>query len=300
MTNKKPGFGILEVIIIIVVLGIIATLGWVFFFKPDTKDVNEEPAKQTTSSGLQPEDVTKKIKETLAKEFTILDIEKNNQPTEKEISVGLAKHSPAYKVPGYDYYVTYDGGSELTLLRPETKDMPSVYDKEVREKIASLYHEMGLESTESITYTDTEVTTNIYEGNGLICTIDAPSSQVGSTTATCGAIAAYDAAAKKVQPLSQTIEYTDGTTVFAEPTIKDSSVSGYKQASMSVSGIKSPGGSVALFWKKGRNNWQLFTYTQNSLPCENYTTEDVRNAFKGETCYDNTSDSESKVGAKAS
>jgi hypothetical protein len=32
--------------------------------------------------------------------------------------------------------------------------------------------------------------------------------------------------------------------------------------------------------------WQYFTATQGLMPCTNYNTEDIRNAFAGETCFD--------------
>lgn len=55
-------------------------------------------------------------------------------------------------------------------------------------------------------------------------------------------------------------------------------------------------GSVALFFRTSPEaQWQFFTGTQAVLSCGEYNTDDLKKAFAGEVCYDETKGANSKV-----
>ena len=284
------GFGILEIIIIVVVVGIIITLAWVLFFKKQGAPNQPETKPEVTQqSQLKPQDVTKRIKESLAETYTLVDFEKNNQPKDKELSVRTEEASPPYKVDGYDYHVTYDGGSALTIISQTASPTiettaPLKKDAEVRRKVEKVYHDLGLESIESQPDVSGGLR-NIFIGNGLICTIDAQSSISNNSVSICGTLSEYPAVAAAMKPFSEVLEHTDSETVLSG-TVKSSKSGDYQIATISVGNIREAGGSVAVLWKQGVGNWTLFRYTQNIIPCSAFNTTSLRNAFEGEQCSD--------------
>lgn len=292
MTKRtQHGFGVLEIIIIVVIIGIIAALGWVFFMKKhETPEQSAQKKNTSQSNELEPQAVTKKIKESLSKTYTLLDIDKNDQPQDKEASIRTDEASPPYKVDGYDYYVTYRGGSSLFILRPENASdttLPSKSDAEIRREVEKQYHEAGLDSIESRKDNAGNLT-NVFTGKGLICTVEAPSAAVQGSTASCGTLASYPATAAQMKPFSEILEHADETTILAG-TIKNSKAAGYQIAEISVGNIQGGGGAVALLWKQGVRNWTLFRYTQQVVPCQAFDTSALKHAFEGEPCVDEVS-----------
>lgn len=69
-------------------------------------------------------------------------------------------------------------------------------------------------------------------------------------------------------------------------TIKDSSVSPYQTLRVPVSN------AMGLFYRTGPDaDWQYFTATQAVLNCDDFNTQDLKNAFAGEACYDGNQNS---------
>lgn len=296
--RKQNGFGVIEIILIVAVIGIAATLLWFFVTKntADTPQQTEAAPPIPAADILQPHAVTDHIREHLAEANTILDIDKNNDPKKGEVSISLEDASPPYQVDGYDYYVSYKGGSSLFVTTPgalDTKTPPSKTDVDLRHQIAHIYHELGLESSETRSENG-KLSTNVYTGKGLICTIETDSAQISGSTAACGTIASYATAARTVKPISDIIEYDSDSTIFSNIAIKPSTSDDYSIASVSV-GSTHGGGGVALFWKHGTEEWNLFRYTQNTLSCASYTTPELRTAFDGEACFDEATNKMSKV-----
>ena len=79
-------------------------------------------------------------------------------------------------------------------------------------------------------------------------------------------------------------EIANFTYVAADPSsITDSQVSPYQ--TITANG----GGGALLFYRTSRDaDWQFFKATQAILLCSDYNTEDLKNAYAGQMCYDET------------
>ncbi len=289
MTRYKNGFGIIEIIIILAIVGVLAGLGWLFFMKKDTITSSQDDDKNSSQSDkapeLQPETVMQTIQDSLGDQYTVVSLEKNNTPQKNQLSIETGQSSPPYKVDGYDYFVTYNGGSSLYLLRPSTPDeqLPTSNDAKIRRDIETLYYEFGLDSIESQSDASGNLT-NVFQGKGLICTIDAPSAAVSGSTAQCGLINSYPAVAKAMEPFEDVLEHIDSNTILSG-SVKQSKAADYHIANVSVGNMQG-GGAVALLWKRGAGNWTLFRYVQNIPQCTAFTTAGLQRAFEGEPCID--------------
>lgn len=72
--------------------------------------------------------------------------------------------------------------------------------------------------------------------------------------------------------------------------IQDSSVSPYQTLEARGAGY------TALFYRTSPSSeWQFFTGTQAILDCEDFSTEDLKNAFAGTICWDTTTSQQSTV-----
>lgn len=285
MGNNKNGFGVLEVLIVVVVIGLVGVLGWTFLNAQ--KDVADDSG-QTATVQLKPEDVTAKLKNNWEAKYTLLNLDENNQPKEGELSVRVYESSPAYKVDGYDFYVSYNGGSGIYVVphNPNPKDYnyPKTADTALRNEIADVFQDFGLSKTGTLGEKDTGTETDVYTGEGLICTIEPPTAPTSSNTGMCGLISAYPAAAEEIKPMTDVIPGVSSSTAFGALKVTDSPVSGYQKANLGMGDINGFSGSIALLYRKDSGPWQYFKNVQNSLPCSAYSTLDLRNAFNGEAC----------------
>lgn len=251
------------------------------------------PAVQTTIPAtqpiVQPQDIIEKIKSNWESKYTLLNIDENNHPEINELSIRLYEGGPVYKVDGFNFYADYDGGVSLDVMphdpNPTDYGVPKTADTVLRKEIASIYKDFGLLKTETRGDKNNSTDTDIYTGKGLICTIQTPTSGTSANNAQCGLIDAYKEMAEKIKPLADVIPNMNASsTVFSNLKITNSSVNGYQNASVGVGNING-GGGVALLYKKDSSSWMYFTTTQEMLPCSGYNTIDIRNAFKGESCY---------------
>ena len=280
------GFGILQVIVIIAVVGLLAALAWVYVTRTsNSANQNDHDTPSSEEDTLQPRDITNRIRAFYEEKYTVLEIDTNNQPKENQVSIRTHKTSPPYKVEGYPYYVSYDGGSSIDIMRPWTVDeeLPSDNDREVRKEVERIFYDAGLDSTESIPDGSGNLT-NYFEGNGVVCSVEAPSSATSSSSASCGLLASYPDAAAGMKPFADILEHTDGTTILSGSS-KQSKSPEYKIATISVGNMQG-GGATALLWKRGVGNWTLFRYVQNTPPCNAFDTNGLKTAFEGEPCYD--------------
>ncbi len=84
----------------------------------------------------------------------------------------------------------------------------------------------------------------------------------------------------------------------AEQDIKNSTVSPYQTVVANI--VIDLGGnyttSPALFYRVSPNaEWQYFTLSQGQLPCSDYNTDDLKKAYAGETCFNETNGTQSTV-----
>ena len=72
--------------------------------------------------------------------------------------------------------------------------------------------------------------------------------------------------------------------------IKDSQVASYQTLNVPVAN------AMGLFFRTSPDsNWQFFKTTQSVIPCQEYNTTDIKNAFAGSVCYDEATGNNSTV-----
>jgi hypothetical protein len=306
--SKRSRRGVVYGIIVLLLIGLGVGAGWFLFGRNSTetaptKTTAKTTTKTTTSTQsaeatLQPEDVTAKIKTTLAAKYTLLDADTVTKLQSGQVSYRISETSPAYKVDGYNFYNNYAGGSQLSLSGYYVSGgaIPTAAETAMRSEIAKIYTDFGLVKSNSSYWTN-DYLTYVYTGKGIICTIESPQVASSGASASCGIIDEYKAAAEKAKPFAAVLPGATATTVIDNVKISDSTVAGYQKASASIGDIQTPaGGHVALFYRKGSGMWKYFLGTQEIVECSKYTTTtDVKNAFMGDTCYDTPNNKESTV-----
>jgi hypothetical protein len=303
---KKSHKGLIYAIIALLLIGGGVAAGWLLFGKDDTSSKQTQlstskttaTAKTTpTVAALKPEDVTSKIKTTLATQYTLVDASSVPKLQKGQVSVNTQTQSPAYKTAGYNFYNSYAGGSTLYLTSYYVSGgtLPTAPEAAIRSEIAKIYTNYGMKMTATYGSTDAGQVMDVYTSNDLICTVDNSSNSSSPTTASCGLMSAYKAAAEQVKPFADVITGITPSTNLGVPVIKDSKVSGYQTASISSGDIEGMGGHVELFYRKTSGAWKYFTGTQSELACSMYNTTDLKNAYKGEPCWNTTIDKDSTV-----
>jgi len=301
---KKSHRSILYLLIALLFLAIGVGTGW-FLFSRDSTGTTQTKTTSTkktaatvqSTAALQPEDVTNKIRDNLASKYTIMDSTAGVKLKSDQLLIYSDKNSASYKVSGYDFYNYYTSGSRLSITSYYTDGMkqPTTFETDIQTRVAAVYTSFGLTKTD--TYSSESASDNIavYTGKGLVCTIDNPASAMGENIASCGLLSKYETAAANAQSFVKVLPNTTTTTVVGEAQISDSKTAGYQKATLSVSDLKEIGGHAALFYRKGSGSWQYFTGTQSELGCEEYNTTDLKNAYRGEACWDTTTNKDSTV-----
>lgn len=274
------------------VLAIAATAAlWAFKVKDTSTDTanNSQATQQTdqqeqeAEDQLQPEDVTEAIRKALAAKFPVIE---GGNPSGSELSITIEKRSPPYKPAGYNFYTDYNGGSTMYISSLSNgHPLPYPSDVAARQEIAKVYTDLGLKKTETIQVEGAYDATDVYMGQGLICTVNTPESQISGSLASCGSIDRYAEGAAAVKPFADILPGVDESTVLLRLQITDSETPGYQKAQLAYGGFGG-GGLQALFYRKTDGEWQFFRKTQEPPACSTYDTEDLRKAFKGEECFD--------------
>ena len=266
-------------------------LGYVLFggelFPQSTQ---KDSVTEQQNSNITPDDVVSRIKEKYASEYTLLDIDENNQPKSGELSVRLSKQSPIYKAEGYDFYTNYSNGSTIEFVpynsNPTSDDLPLAESVAIRNVVAGIYLGFGLEKQDVAEGQRFDKSAgDVYLGNGLICTIEHPSEMISSNRASCGLISAYSEAAGSVKPFVDALPDATETTFLINVVISDSETPGFQKATATRGDAQSIGSAAALFYRKEGGEWMHFVDTQEIIACSEYDTEDLKSAFKGDECY---------------
>lgn len=289
--QKKPGKVALQVFAVVVLLSLVGAGVYAWQNNRVAQLQNQvTELKRETVTQLQPEELTTKIKAELAKDYTVLDLNNNNKPSASEISIRTDETSPAYRPKGYNFYTNYAGGSTITVLThdadPSGDPLPKAIDKTIRTNVAQVYTAAGLAKKSTRGRASDGNGLDIYEGKGLICTVDTTEAEISGSTASCGLLSEYSSAGAKTKPFAEALGDVEITAILSNLTITASVVKGYERAELGVGDINLGGGAVALFYKKEGGSWTYFKTVQEALACSEYNTEDLRNAYKGEKCYD--------------
>lgn len=302
ISNKQNGFGVVEIFLVLAIIGLIGTIGFLTWRNmssnnPTTKDGQQSITKKVPI--LQPSEVVDRIKSDLAAKYTLLDLDKNNQPRENEMSIRESRRSPIWKAEGYDFYVSYDSGAALDIHpnnpTPSSYELPTEESKSVRRDITRTYEAFDLKKTDSRAIVGGYEATDIYTGKGLVCTVESIESQTSANTAACGLLSEYKDAAVKAKPLVDTLPRKTDQTAVGSLKITDSQTQGYQKATLLIGEAYSGGGAAALFYKKGSGQWAFFASTQEIIECSRYNSADLKNAFKGDACYDTAALGETTV-----
>lgn len=290
MINQyQKGFGIIELIVIFAVVTLISVLGWVIWDKiinspivdTDAEIARTERKKNATT--LSPEDITNELRSVLGKKYKLLDIDKNNTPKEGELSVRVKKASPMYKADGYDFYISYGGGSTIDMMPYEPNDrakLPTAAGISLRKEAVTLLTNFGLEKgVPQIENAEQE----IYVGKSLICSVESLIATTSENTVSCGKADEYKTAAAAAKPLVSALPGITPTMTVGNVKITNSPVSGYQRAYLGTGDLSSASGMTALFYKKD-NKWTYLSHTQNTPICMSFNSDDARAAFSGEPC----------------
>ncbi|HMQ95953.1 MAG TPA: hypothetical protein PKD19_01915 [Candidatus Saccharibacteria bacterium] len=300
-------------VILVAVVGVIALGAGSFFatqalFAPKTEQETpktaqkeeEQPVAELTAAGVI--DKVKKEWEGIVAEKKQKDSSFDSAVTEGSSAPGETVWTPSYKAEGKDFYVRGDGARVVFSLGYGNDDVqfPRDIDKEVRQKVQALYASLGLVKKETLGIAESGNQVDIYTGNGVVCDISGVASQTHATDASCGDAKKLEALVDKLAPMVKAQAAKEGSSskgvLMSDGTIENSTVEGYQKATLGMSMAGAPaGGYAALFYKAKDGEWQYFTGTQNYLACSRYNTQDIRNAFKGDLCYDEVAKAEAKV-----
>lgn len=296
--QKKPGKIALQVFAVIVLLSLVGAGVYVW---QNNRVAQEQKKEVQTVKGVQAEasDVTSKVRSRLDQTYEIIDLDQNNRPTKQQVAIRLTQDSPIYQAKGYNYYTDYDGGSTMNVIAYQAANsdaqLPTSADVSIRGEVAKVYTDYGLTRKGSRGQTSDGTGIDVYEGKGLVCTATMLQSSISGSDVACGVISKYPMAAAQYKPFADLMGDLESTTILANLKIIDSAVKGYQRASLGQGDINLGGGAAVLFYRKAGESWKLFKTAQEALPCSDYNTSDLRNAYKGEKCYDLATNSSDEI-----
>lgn len=284
-TKDQKGFGIVEVLLAVFVIGVLITAAWLFLGQ-------RKKAEQVI---VQPITIIENVKSSLATKYKLVDWDdgKSAPSQDGEIVYQLSNSSPAYKPDGYNFYVQdYSSGSKGIRLISKAYNpnitTPYAENIAIRQEVIKILESNSLEKIDVYTGGDDSAEPSyklgVYRGKGLICTIQEPtSSPIAESAIYCGQLSALTEIAAQVQPIAKALPNSEGAIIMS--TIKNSEISGYQYAEASVSGFGG-GGSMHYLYREGEKEWVYWRGSQEMLPCKSYDTEILKLAFKGIICKD--------------
>jgi hypothetical protein len=141
----------------------------------------------------------------------------------------------------------------------------------------------------------------LYESDTIICSLSdqKPYSEPSSSTKYdtilgCADKSDYLANAATLRPYfivyASQSQFSTTHTLITGPNITASKTAGYSTATVAISSSEysSVGGFAGLFYVTPNKTLHYFTGTQSVLPCSKYSTDDLKKAYVGEQCYDET------------
>lgn len=295
MTKRK--WWIFGLLISVIVLYFIA------MFAVTIVNKNSEAALLYPSYDKQPEktDLT-----TVA--YTVVDALREKYSAQ-EMPVHVGETAPYWHAENDDtLYVTYTDAPAVSLeiVFDDTNLLTSKEIKEDRAAIiATVNNSLKAQGFLPIDDSPYGKASDVWYYDSIVCVVDAADSDELSSPVNfqCGALYWYNTSSFSGYGIAQLLAtaYKEaGNTVkkgdiFELESNDESTVSGYRKAIASLSSVRGDGGANLLFYKKGDDSWKFFAGTQVEISCQAYNTEDLRAAFKGDTCYDEKNNRESTV-----
>lgn len=288
----------LTIPVFVFLVGLIAVtlLALIFVDAPD----DDEPIQLSyeLSSDNAPDLVTGNIADALNKKYL-----------PEDVSPYLGNTAPYWHAANDNkLYVSYTDNDASSLdIDFEDSDLlnSSEVTKQRNDIITTITSSLGSQGFKKITDSAYGQLTDVWYKDGIICTIDTTTSSQFSSPLSlrCGSLYWYDtdldeyrnaAVFSKVYKTATGKAIKDGD-VFVLDSTTNSVVDGYSKAEVTYSNVGQGSPVGLLFYQKGDGQWHYFTTVQSDLSCAAYNTTDLRAAFKGDTCYDQTKNKDSTV-----
>lgn len=295
MKKQEYRSGIAHLIIVIIVtLVLLGALGFVVWKNFDrfsgstndtskSKDENTDNSKNNTKTSEQSDLTANAI---ISGAYDSVYDKYASDSTSISKTIGTLA-SPTFKPAGAKYYVTTKSASGLYISQTDQTSTGGYLDPAIARTINTYLLNSKLTK-------DADPNCGVgglacYRSPSVICR----SSDNGTNEntffleLTCANASdftsAYDATEPFADALSSGGRTIDGNSVLGVPDIKDSPVTGYQNAYVTISQT-----AVGLFYKTPNGEWQYLMTTQNGLFCSYIDTDDLRAAFKGTACYDSS------------
>lgn len=301
-SHKRRNIIIAIIILVLLAAGAVTAI-WIFS-RP-----KKSPAKEMAPQVVKPLDdaqgMIQKINTALTNETTT-----SYQPSQIQFTTPTSTPpaaSPSYQIANADYYVTTSQSYGLTITEPTNTNSGATNTTDANNPVDTTFTQ-GIIDQVDATFTSSQYheTTTLassteYQSDSVICTVSLADTMPVSVA--CANKDDYTKVSSDLQPFVTAYRASNPSdnseSVYSEPNIKSSSVSGYQNATVSISSRQSVGGAALLFYRKGTNDWQFFKATQDEIGCSEYSTADLKAAFAGTSCA-SSNGTESTVGATTS
>lgn len=300
-TTKKSK-GLIATTIIAVILAIAGIAASVYFFMDNNNKTAEITNLKSKIDLLKLETGAEFIeKEENGAEVTIVEISDSSQQEVKNIAKQIYDSVSSNITGGRFYTVFSDGsfikipGTDIWTTSNESYGViseVSYYDSSIEKQIMDTAYSYAKEvlSNNGFVETKDEISMStklFYNSNtSIYCMVSESSLPFRAECSKDTWISDEDK--ELVVSLAKNFGYS--YIAAKSSNIKNSSVSPYQR--LTANGA----GAALLFYRVSPNSeWQFFTATQAELLCSDYDTNDLKNAFAGERCWDSAASQESKV-----
>lgn len=264
---------------------VLAVVGmWLFnvIAKSEAEKANKAQAEAAQHTKSDATTLTKSIKTRLENVFsnnTNLTFERTATPV-------------PFKADGESYYTT--SGSTPAVSVQWDQSLGDEYSIYIRTQVKESLKDI-MRNNLSMQPLDTANSDRLsYHNDVAICATDIiqKNTSTSSYIIACVDKATHYATVKTIAPFA-TIHtaaqpsQVSSATVYGQLKVTDSPVEGYQRATLATAELGSYGGAELMFYKID-NTWHFFTGSQQMLPCSEYTTLALQQAFKGTSCIDNT------------
>jgi hypothetical protein len=212
------------------------------------------------------------------------------------VSGGPVTHdvaAPDFMVAGYDFAAVgqKDDSSDVTVKKASADIAPTAT------KFENFLTSKDCKKSET-QLKDTYYTLIKYENADTICGVSSVSSKTVSSnpepvSLACALKSTYEATAKAQKPFYDAYRSAakENVSSLGYPRLIDSRTRNYKTAEVSLYSEAQPTGALGLFYQTPDKKWHFFKGTQNTLPCSDFNTADLKKAYLGEPCMDKTQES---------
>lgn len=251
----------------------------------DDKDTREMAVE---SGAVTPGSIIAQIKQNIEAEYELIGVDKQEKAKDDQVIFMAAKSAPVYRVDGFDFYNSYSGGASLSLETPEVASIDEI--------VRRTYVDSGLLPQGEAYPEGSPYQADAYAANGIYCTVKKEISTTNSVNASCGEIDRYKEVAEVLKPIVASLPERNKNSYFTDLNIEDSKIPGYRSASLGASSVMDTISGRLFFYQKSGEDWKYFPGGHHQYhSCDDFNTDDIRNAFYGEKCRVDDSGAESTV-----